>query len=260
MSTAAIPRRSRPQSGVVALVLLAMTGLLAGLLLVAPRAEAAAPTARTTWSLTSPLARETVRKGAQDVDVYHIAHVRELQRRLARLGLYRSTIDGVYGRVTARAVRAFKKRAGLPVTTTVGHVAWAKLIRSTTHVKVPKRCRAKGWHMCLDRFHHEATLFHKGVLYNSWLVRMGSKSHPTRLGTHAVYWRDIDHVSTLYNTPMPYSQFFDGGQALHGSVLMMDPYVGHSHGCVNFYLEDARQLWRLTSTRRLVVTVHGAWD
>lgn len=244
-------------------LLLAMAVVVSGLVPGLAPAGVAAP-ARTavdpTWSLTSPLARETVRRGARDVDVHHIAHVRELQRRLARLGLYRSTIDGSYGRLTARAMRTFKRQVGLPVTTTVGHAAWAKLIRHTTHLKVPQRCRAKGWHMCLDRFHHEATLFHGGTLYNFFLVRMGSSSTPTRLGTHAVYWRDVDHVSTLYYTPMPYSQFFDGGQALHGSVLMMDPYVGHSHGCVNFYIEDARQLWRLTSSRRLVVTVHGAWS
>jgi len=26
------------------------------------------------------------------------------------------------------------------------------------------------------------------------------------------------------------------------------------------YIEDARQLWRLTSTKRLKVHVYGAWD
>ncbi len=59
---------------------------------------------------------------------------------------------------------------------------------------------------------------------------------------------------------MPYSQFFDGGQALHGSGLMMDPFVGHSHGCINMYIEDARQLWNLTHNKRLYVSVYGAWD
>jgi hypothetical protein len=29
---------------------------------------------------------------------------------------------------------------------------------------------------------------------------------------------------------------------------------------VNFWTEDARQLWRLTSTKRLWVHVYGAWD
>jgi hypothetical protein len=59
---------------------------------------------------------------------------------------------------------------------------------------------------------------------------------------------------------MPYSQFFSGGQALHGSRLMMNPFVGHSHGCVNFWVEDARQLWNLTADGPLRVRVYGAWS
>jgi hypothetical protein len=104
-------------------------------------------------------------------------------------------------------------------------------------------------------------LYHDGALLNSWLVRGGSSSTPTRTGTALVYYRDIDHVSSTFDdAPMPYSQFFSGGQALHGSRLMMDPFVGHSHGCVNFWVEDARQLWNLTSTKRLWVHVYGRWS
>jgi lipoprotein-anchoring transpeptidase ErfK/SrfK len=58
---------------------------------------------------------------------------------------------------------------------------------------------------------------------------------------------------------MPYAQFFSGGEALHGSRYMVDPFVGHSHGCVNMYVEDARVLWRLTSKHRLMVHVYGRW-
>jgi lipoprotein-anchoring transpeptidase ErfK/SrfK len=41
---------------------------------------------------------------------------------------------------------------------------------------------------------------------------------------------------------------------------MMDPFSGHSHGCVNMYIEDARQLWSLTSNVRLGVHVYGRWS
>jgi Putative peptidoglycan binding domain/L,D-transpeptidase catalytic domain len=214
----------------------------------------------TGWSLATPLAREQVRRGDQDTSVYHIQHVRELQVRLSRAGVYSGAIGGTFGPMTEAAVKAFQRRVGLPVTGVATHRTWRALIRRTTHLRVPSACRQGGWHMCVDRWHHEATLFHDGALYNSWLVRTGSADLPTRLGTYRVYYRDIDHVSSLYGGAMPYSQFFDGGQALHGSVLMTDPFVGHSHGCVNFYLEDARQLWNLTSAHRLVVTVHGAWN
>lgn len=236
-------------------LLAAVAGLLAALLVPLAPAQASGG-----WSLSAPLARETVRPGARDLGAHQIAHVRELQLRLARLGLYAKGIDGVFGPGTERAVRSFQHQAGLRASGVAGHRTWALLIRRTSHLHVPARCLARGWHMCVDRRHHEATLFHAGDLYNSWLVRTGAWDMQTRLGTHRVYWRDIDHVSHQYGGGMPYSQFFDGGQALHGSELMTDPLEGHSHGCVNFFIEDARQLWNLTDGRRLVVTVHGAWD
>jgi lipoprotein-anchoring transpeptidase ErfK/SrfK len=125
---------------------------------------------------------------------------------------------------------------------------------------IPKTCHSSGWQVCYDRFRHQVTLFHNGSLYNSWLVRGGMSSNPTRTGTFRVYYRDIDHRSSEFeNAPMPYAQFFSGGEALHGSRYMVDPFVGHSHGCVNMYVEDARVLWRLTSKHRLMVHVYGRW-
>jgi len=44
------------------------------------------------------------------------------------------------------------------------------------------------------------------------------------------------------------------------SRRMMNPFQGHSHGCINMYVEDARQLWRLTVRHRLVVHVYGRWS
>ncbi len=67
-------------------------------------------------------------------------------------------------------------------------------------------------------------------------------------------------MSSIYGTPMPYSQFFSGGQAFHGSPFMMDPWQDHSHGCVNMYIEDARQLWSMTHDVNLNVHIHGRWD
>jgi lipoprotein-anchoring transpeptidase ErfK/SrfK len=41
---------------------------------------------------------------------------------------------------------------------------------------------------------------------------------------------------------------------------MMDPFVGHSHGCINMYIKDAKVLWALTSKSKLRVHVYGAWS
>ena len=207
--------------------------------------------------------RETVRPGDHDVDPYNIEHVYELQHRLRWVGLFDATPTGLFGPITKRAVKGFQRRNGLPVTGVVDQATWRPLIRKTIRGRraVPRVCKTDGWHACYDRSRHQVNLYHDGTLLNSWLVRGGAYSTPTRTGSFVVYYRDVDHVSSTFdNAPMPYSQFFNGGQALHGSRLMMDPFVGHSHGCVNFWTEDARQLWRLTSTKRLHVQVYGAWS
>jgi hypothetical protein len=213
-------------------------------------------------TLRDPFSREVVRPGDQDVNPYGIEHVYELQYRLRWLEYFDRVPTGYYGDVTKAAVVRFQQRIGVPATGVVGYRTWRPLIQRTVRGRadVPTGCLSGGRHACYDRLRHQVSLYRDGRLLNSWLVRGGAAQTPTRVGVFRVYWRDIDHVSTLYgNSPMPYSQFFSGGQALHGSRLMMDPFVGHSHGCVNFWVEDARQLWRLTAAYPLAVHVYGAW-
>ena len=63
----------------------------------------------------------------------------------------------------------------------------------------------------------------------------------------------------FHGAPMPYSEFFYGGEAVHGSGTMVNPLSGHSHGCINMYIEDAAEFWRLTAPFRNTVTVYGHW-
>lgn len=213
--------------------------------------------------LTAPFSREGVSPGDVDADQYNIEHVYEVQIRLRRLGLLGVRPNGTYGPRTERAVKNFQRQQGLRVTGTVNAKTWVPLIQKSFRGRgvVPAACTSRGWHVCYDRYRHQATLYRHGVMHNSWLVRGGGYDTQTRVGDFTVQWRNEDHYSRTYDgAPMPYSQFFSGGQALHGSRNMMNPYVGHSHGCVNFWVEDARQLWRLTFDKRLHVHVYGAWS
>lgn len=213
--------------------------------------------------LTQPFTREPVKRGHVDASPFRIEHVYEVQIRLRRLGYFTVTPNGVFGPQTERAVKRFQRALGLRVNGRLNAETWKPLIRRSTFGKrvVPSACRDRGWHACYDRKRHQVSLFRNGRLYNSWLVRGGSYYRQTRVGNFTVQWRNEDHRSRLYDgAPMPYAQFFSGGQALHGSRLMMNPYVGHSHGCVNFWVEDARQLWNITYDKRLHVHVYGAWD
>jgi hypothetical protein len=213
--------------------------------------------------LTKPFTREPVKRGDVDADQYNIEHVYEVQIRLRRLGFLSASPNGTFGPLTERAVKRFQRDRGLRVTGQVGARTWKPLIFRSTfgRAKVPARCKNAGWRVCYDRKRHQASLYHNGTLHNSWLVRGGSYDRQTRVGDFTVQWRSKNHKSNTYDgAPMPYAQFFSGGQALHGSRNMMNPYVGHSHGCVNFWVEDARQLWNLTHDKKLYVHVYGAWD
>jgi hypothetical protein len=213
--------------------------------------------------LTAPFSREPVRPGDVDADQWHIEHVYEVQIRLRRLGLFDARPNGTFGSKTERAVRRFQRQQGLRVTGRVNAPTWVPLIKRSLRGRaaVPAQCQSPGWHVCYDRWWRQASLYHNGVMLNSWLVRGGAYDAQTRTGDFTVQWRSENHRSrTFGGAPMPYSQFFSGGQALHGSRNMMNPYVGHSHGCVNFWVEDARQLWNLTSDKALHVHVYGAWS
>jgi lipoprotein-anchoring transpeptidase ErfK/SrfK len=209
--------------------------------------------------------RETVRYGARDSGPYQISHVYEVQIRLSRSGFYGGPITGYFGTRTLAAVKAFQRAQRLPQTGVVGQATWTRLLtysrqRSPGWHALPGVCRHAGWHTCYSRSTYELFVLNNGTLVNTWLVRGGARGLETVLGTYPVYWRDIDHRSSLFNNaPMPHAQFFYGGEALHGSATMMDPRIGHSHGCINMYFEDAADLWRLTAAHHNTVTVYGAW-
>jgi hypothetical protein len=208
-------------------------------------------------------AREPVRLKDRDRSPRRIEHVTELQYRLRWVGAYKGRVNGNFDDRVRRAVRKYQTRVGLRPSGVVGAKTWAKLIPQTVKGRglIPRECRKdRGWHLCYDRYRHATTLWKHGTLRNSWLVRGGDRGYETRTGNYTVFLRDKDHVSGLYGTPMPYSQFFSGGQAFHGSAFMMDPWKDHSAGCVNMYIEDARQLWSMTSDKKLHVHIRGRWD
>ncbi|MER5495185.1 L,D-transpeptidase [Streptomyces sp. NPDC002454] len=81
------------------------------------------------------------------------------------------------------------------------------------------------------------------VLFGPVPVRSGMPGYATRTGRFAIYQRVEEQWSDLYDGPMPFSQFFSGGQALHGSYREIWEEPG-SHGCVNLRYRDAERLWR----------------
>ncbi|MFJ8231581.1 L,D-transpeptidase family protein [Streptomyces sp. NPDC094448] len=174
--------------------------------------------------------------------------VRELQARLAQIGWFDTNPSGFYGTVTAASVRGFQDKRGLPSTGSVTTVTWDRLLGMTKRptraeldgrtVDKPKakpdpRC-LDGRVLCISKTTRTLSWIVDGAVRSTMDVRFGSQYTPTREGVFSVFLKSRDHVSTLYDTPMPYALFFSGGQAVHYSAeFAADGYRGASHGCVN---------------------------
>ncbi|WP_328583301.1 L,D-transpeptidase family protein [Streptomyces sp. NBC_00370] len=173
--------------------------------------------------------------------------VRELQARLRQIGHFDRNPTGYYGSVTAAAVSSFQHKRGLPRTGTTDTVTWQRLLAMTkqptgdelrppTVNPLPKpdpRCMT-GRVMCINKTSRTLAWMIDGKVRSAMDVRFGAQYTPTREGVFSVFWKSRHHVSTLYDSPMPYAMFFSGGQAVHySSDFAARGYAGASHGCVN---------------------------
>ena len=179
--------------------------------------------------------------------------VRELQARLKQLNLFEDNPTGYYGNVTKAAVEAYQNTAGLEVSGTVYDDTWAALTGATKKpaqdelyvpVEVPKvpketpdgldaRCMT-GRALCISKTTKTLSWVVDGEVKLTLDVRFGATGYETREGKFTVYWKSRDHHSTIYDSPMPFAMFFDGGQAVHYSEnFRQNPDTGGSYGCVN---------------------------
>jgi peptidoglycan hydrolase-like protein with peptidoglycan-binding domain len=181
------------------------------------------------------------------------ANVRELQRRLRAKSLWPYAYSGVYGWTLGQKVLAFQRLQNLPQSGVVDKRTWARLVAVTytpgtfdkhryyaglrpnlpTIGSLDSRCRT-GRVMCVDKATRTLTWVVDGKPLMVMWARFGMPGLETREGTFKVFKKYEYVISNLYFTPMPYSMFFSGGQAVHySSNFARLGYATASHGCVN---------------------------
>lgn len=163
------------------------------------------------------------------------------------------TADGKQSQGDCRAIRAFQQRTGItPQYGYAGEVTLGvmKLMQrqrdAGSSPNAAGKCPVnKGRVACVDLTRQLSWIQDgKKLVKGPVPVRTGRDGYETRKGLNTITWRHKNHVSTLYDVKMPYSQFFDGGQAFHsieGSVWS----APGSHGCVNMRPADAKSYWKL---------------
>ncbi len=175
--------------------------------------------------------------------------VRRIQARLRQLAWYFGNVTDTFGDQTAASVRGFQAKRGIPVT---GKVDRRTLDLLTSMTRTPTagdlanrrpdpadgrrldaRCRT-GVALCIDKTGNSLRYVVNGKVRTSLDVRFGAVGTPTREGVFSVYRKSRDHISSLYDSAMPFAMFFSGGQAVHySSDFAARGYSGASHGCVN---------------------------
>lgn len=179
--------------------------------------------------------------------------VRELQARLRQVAWLYDGPTGSYDDLTESAVKGFQGKRGLPRTGRTDTVTWQRLLRMTREpgqwelylmggqpAAYPDPRCLRGRVLCISKTSRTLRWMIDGRTVSTVSVRFGSQYTPTREGVFEVYWKSRHHVSTLYDSPMPYAMFFSGGQAVHYSAdFAARGYGGASHGCVNVRDETA---------------------
>lgn len=79
-----------------------------------------------------------------------------------------------------------------------------------------------------------------------WPVSTGRKGYRTPTGTFTPQRMYTSYFSRKYdNAPMPYTIFYSGGFAIHGTTAFKSLGRPASHGCVRLHPDNARLLYAL---------------
>ncbi|MFE6779112.1 L,D-transpeptidase [Streptomyces sp. NPDC057702] len=169
---------------------------------------------------------------------------RALEKHLGR------PVDGRQSTADCRAIRAFQGEHGTTRTDGYADLGTYRTLVAVQAARDPNaagHCPVRAFRVtCVDMDRQLLWVQTDNRLdFGPVPIRTGRDAQETRPGWHEIYQRSRDHVSTIYdNAPMPYAQFFDGGQALHGHPGdLFDG--GGSAGCVNLTVENAATLWDL---------------
>ncbi|MFH8616889.1 L,D-transpeptidase [Streptomyces sp. NPDC017979] len=202
-------------------------GLLAGLLTVlavpgSARASSTAPRAEACSTSTGPYQKQVEK----------------------HLGL---PVDGRQSAADCAAIAAFQREHGIePADGYAGlythrAVMWQQALAEGAAIKgCPD---TDGVVVCIDKNRQVLWVEDAGrVVFKPVPARTGKPGYGTRTGWFEIFDRVKEFWSDLYDGPMPFAQFFSGGQALHASYrpIFEDP---GSHGCVNLRYDDAKALW-----------------
>ncbi|EZP72439.1 ErfK/YbiS/YcfS/YnhG family protein [Sphingomonas paucimobilis] len=99
------------------------------------------------------------------------------------------------------------------------------------------------------------SVFRAGHEIGAAVILYGADDKPSPLGAFPITEKDADHVSNLYDAPMPYMlRLTNDGVAIHGSDVR---WGSATHGCIGVPTPFARKLFNVAKLGDLVVITNG---
>jgi L,D-transpeptidase ErfK/SrfK len=165
-----------------------------------------------------------------------------LQERLLELGLTYDQPDGVFGPMTAEAVRRLQGMHHLHNDGMVGPETWLTLGGSESPAVLGATTGEHRLHLDTERF--VLYVYTSGHLVKTFSVGVGMPQTPTPLGDWKITQKTLNPGGPFGTRWMRLSIPF-GGYGIHGTD---NPYsIGKavSHGCVRMQNKDAEELYEL---------------
>ena len=101
-------------------------------------------------------------------------------------------------------------------------------------------------YVMVDISEQKMTVRMDGQVVHEFPVSTGRKGYSTPTGAYGVTRMHRKYYSKKYDgAPMPYSIFFHGGYAIHGTTDIKRLGRIASHGCVRLHPDNARTLFNL---------------
>jgi hypothetical protein len=99
------------------------------------------------------------------------------------------------------------------------------------------------------------SVFRAGYEIGAAVILYGATDKPSPLGAFPITQKDADHVSNLYDAPMPYMlRLTSDGVAIHGSDVK---WGNATHGCIGVPVPFAQKLFGVTKLGDVVVITNG---
>lgn len=101
----------------------------------------------------------------------------------------------------------------------------------------------------IDLSSQTMTVSVNGMPHYSWPVSTARRGYVTPTGAYRPQRMYRTYFSRkYYNSPMPYSIFFNGGYAIHGSYEVSRLGSPASHGCIRLHPSNAATLYSLVQS------------